>query len=67
MIMNGQIPIGVKIISILYYIGAVIGIIFGLLFIFGGSFLKAGSFLKSSLGFIGALGSIFFIVMGIFL
>ena len=65
MIMNGQIPIGVKIISILYYIGAVIGIIFGLLFIFGGSFLKAGSFLKSSLGFIGALGSIFFIVMGI--
>ena len=30
-----NVPVGVKIISILYYIGAVFGIIFGLLLIFG--------------------------------
>ncbi|MBU1989003.1 MAG: hypothetical protein KKD94_06005, partial [Nanoarchaeota archaeon] len=33
-----QVPVGVKIISVLYYIGAVFGIIFGILFIVGAGF-----------------------------
>jgi hypothetical protein len=49
--MDKKIPAGVKVISVFYYIGAVFGIIFGLLFIFGGG---AISNLIPSLGILGA-------------
>jgi len=57
-----KIPTGVKIISIFYYIGAVIGVVLALLIIFTGS--KFGSFFKDD-PLISSLGIIIFIVFGI--
>ena len=57
--MAKNVPTGVKIISVLDYIGAAILVILGLLFIFGGGALAA------SIPIIGALGGAFFIVIGI--
>ena len=54
MINTFEVPTGVKIISVFYYIGAVFGIIFGILFMVGA-------------GLIGALGAGLFIFVGIIL
>ena len=56
------IPTGVKIISILYYIGAVFAAISGILFIIGASFISS---LLNSIPLLSALGSSLFIVVGI--
>ena len=58
--MNGQVPIGVKIISVLYYIGAVFELIFGILL-----FVGAGA-LKTKIPFLAVLGP-FLIIGGIVL
>jgi hypothetical protein len=55
-------PVGVKIISVLYYIGAALGLISGLFFIFGGA--AFGSLIEQN-PVIGVLGSSLFIVIGI--
>ena len=64
--MDGQqtsmnMPVGVKIISVLYYIGAALELIFGILF-----FVGAGTIAKQ-FPLLGALGSGLFIVGGIIL
>lgn len=54
-------PVGVKIISILYYIGAAVGLIFGLSLMFGGGALS------TLLGGLGILFGSLFIILGIIL
>ena len=68
--MDGQAPVGtsvptgVKIISVLYYIGAGFGILFGILFFVGAGFLGA---VASQIPLLGAFGKSLFIVVGIIL
>ena len=57
-----QVPTGVKIISVLYYIGAVFGILFGILFMVGAGFMGS---IASQIPIIGALGAGLFIIGGI--
>ena len=57
-----NVPTGVKIISVLYYISAVLGIIFGLLFFVGAGAIGS---IASQIPIIEALGSGLFIVGGI--
>jgi|SRR3989344_149147 len=57
-----SVPTGVKIISVLYYIGAVFGLLFGILFIVGAGFIGS---IASQIPLIGALGAGLFIVGGI--
>ena len=56
------IPTGIKVISVLYYIGAVLGIIISILFFVGGKLLSS---ITSQIPVIGALGSMLFIVGGV--
>jgi len=56
-------PTGVKVISVLYYIGAAFSFLFGLLLIVGGVFI--GAILGETLASLSALGSGLFIVLGI--
>jgi len=57
-------PTGVKVIAVLYYIGAVLGIIFGLLFLVGAGAIGS---IASQIPVIGALGAGLFVVGGIIL
>ena len=59
--MAKEIPVGVKIIAVLYYIAAVLSAIFGIFFLIGAGFI--GALIP---GF-GALGAGILIVVGIFL
>ena len=62
---DGQsVPTGVKVIAVLYYIGAVLGIIFGLLFLVGAGAIVS---IANQIPVIGALGAGLFIVGGIIL
>ncbi len=64
--MSKNVPTGVKVISILYYIGTAFGVLFGLLFIFGGSIAGAIiSQLETGLGISAALLGGLLIVLGI--
>lgn len=56
-------PTGVKVISVLYYIGAAFSFLFGLLFIVGGAFI--GAILGEKLAVLGTIGSSIFIILGI--
>jgi hypothetical protein len=58
---NKEMPVGVKIIAVLDYIGAALGVIFGLLFLFG-----AGA-VGSMMPYFGALGGAMFAVAGVFM
>ena len=57
-----EIPLGVKIISILYYIGAVLLIIFGILFLVGSGQIASKA---SELPLLGAISSSLFVIAGI--
>ena len=60
---DGQsIPTGVKVIAVLYYIGAVFGIIFGLLFLVGAGMMGS---IANQIPLLGALGAGLFVVGGI--
>lgn len=59
-----SVPTGVKVIAILYYIGAVLGIIFGLLFLVGAGAIGS---IASQIPVLGALGAGLFVVGGIIL
>ena len=62
---DGQsVPTGVKIISVLYYIGAVLGIIFGLLFLVGAGAIGS---IANKIPVLGAIGAGLFVVGGIIL
>lgn len=58
------VPTGVKIISVMYYIGAAIFLLFGILFLVGAGFLGA---IADQIPFIGILGASLFVVGGIVL
>ena len=58
------VPTGVKVISVLHYIGAVFGLIFGILLLAGASFIGAS---VTEFPLFNALGSALFIVGGIIL
>ena len=65
---TGTVPTLVKVIAVLYYIGAAFSVLFGILLIAGGAFL--GELLSTAMGggfgaLAGALGSAIFIVSGI--
>lgn len=63
--MEGQgVPTGVKVISVLYYIGAGFSILFGLLFFVGAGYMGT---LVSQIPLLGLLGSGFFVAVGIIL
>ncbi len=64
MVDKQQIPIGVKIISVLYYIGAVFGILVGLLFLVGAGMMSS---IADKIPLLGALGAGLFIIGGIIL
>lgn len=57
-----NIPIGVKIISVLYYIGAAAFLILGIVCLFGAGAIGT---LLQSIPLLGALGAGFFIVLGV--
>jgi len=57
-----QVPVGVKIISVIYYIGSVFGIIFGILFLVGAKAIG-----ELEIPVVGFLGAGLFIVGGIIL
>jgi hypothetical protein len=60
---DGQsVPTGVKVIAVLYYIGAVLGIIFGLLFLVGAGMMGS---IANQIPLLGALGAGLFVVGGI--
>jgi len=60
---DGQsVPTGVKVIAVLYYIGAVLGIIFGLLFLVGTGMMGS---IANQIPLLGALGAGLFVVGGI--
>ncbi len=59
-----QVPVGVKIISVLYYIGAVLGVIFGILFLVGAGAIGS---IADQIPLFGALGAALFVVGGIIL
>jgi len=62
---NGQsVPTGVKVIAVLYYIGAVLGVIFGLLFLVGAGLMGS---IANQIPLLGALGGALFVVGGIIL
>ena len=63
MMADKEMPTGVKVISVLYYIGAAFSFLFGLLLIVGGAFI--GAILGETLASLSALGSGLFIVLGI--
>jgi len=63
MMADKEMPTGVKVISVLYYIGAAFSFLFGLLLIVGGVFI--GAILGETLASLSALGSGLFIVLGI--
>ena len=58
---SSGVPTGVKVISVLYYIGAALLVIGGILFMFGAGFLS------SVLGAFASLGTGLFVVLGIVL
>ena len=60
-----SVPTGVKVISVLYYIGAVLGILFGLLLLVGAGLISGA--LLSSVAWLGVLGAGLFIVVGLLL
>jgi hypothetical protein len=55
-------PAGVKVISVLYYIGAVLFVLFALLFFIGASFLGG---VLAGVPFLASLGAGFFAIVGI--
>ncbi len=57
----GEVPTGVKVISVLYYIGAVLELLFAVLL-----FVGAGT-IASKIPLIGAIGSGLFIIVGVVL
>ncbi|MBI4147184.1 hypothetical protein HY494_00875 [Candidatus Woesearchaeota archaeon] len=57
-----QVPTGVKVISVMYYIGAVLGVIFGLLFLFGAGMMGS---LTEQIPLLGLFGAGLFVVGGI--
>lgn len=57
-----SVPTGVKIIAVLYYIGAVLGIIFGLLFLVGAGMMSS---IADKIPLLGAFGAGLFIIGGI--
>ena len=57
-----SVPAGVKVISVLYYIGAVFGVLFGILFIVSAGYVSS---FASQIPLIGTLGASLFIVGGI--
>ena len=59
---KGEAPTGVKVISILYFIGSAICLIVGLLMIVGASFVSG---LLKSMPMMGAIGSAIFAVVGV--
>lgn len=62
---DGQsVPTGVKVIAVLCYIGAVLGIIFGLLFLVGAGMIGS---IANQIPLLGALGAGLFVVGGIIL
>ena len=61
---NGEVPVGVKVIAVLYYIGAVLGLIFGILFIAGSGSISS---IETQIPGLSALGASLFIVAGIIL
>ena len=63
-IIVGEVPTGVKVISVLYYIGAGFGLLFGLLFLVGSGFIGT---IASKISLLGVLGPGLFIVVGIIL
>jgi hypothetical protein len=56
-----KVPTGVKVISILYYIGAALAVLVGLALLFG-----AGLFAGLMPEVLGVLGAVFFVIAGIF-
>jgi hypothetical protein len=56
-----KLPVGVQIISVLYYIGAVLGVVFGLLFV------SASGYLASMIPELAGLGAGLFVFLGILL
>ena len=63
-----KMPMGVKVVAVLDYIGAGIALLFGLLLLFGGSFFsKVGGGMGDQFGWISALGGGFFLLFGIIL
>ena len=64
MVDKKQVPTGVKVISVLYYIGAFLGVIFGILSIFGAGMISS---VASKIPLIGVMGSVLFIIVGVIL
>ncbi|MBL7100910.1 MAG: DUF2127 domain-containing protein [Nanoarchaeota archaeon] len=64
-----QIPTGVKIIAVLSYIGAILGVLFGVLFFIGAGAIKTKINQVDFLGFLGptlfVIGGIIFIGLGV--
>jgi len=58
-VVGKQIPVGVKIISVLYYIGAVVMLLLGITMIFGAGFMGS---LANQIPFMAILGTGFFII-----
>ncbi|MDE2312159.1 MAG: hypothetical protein KGJ93_03705, partial [Patescibacteria group bacterium] len=58
------VPVMVKVIAVLYYIGSVFGIFGGVLTIFGGAMF--GAALTSAVPFAGFMGGAMFMVLGVF-
>jgi uncharacterized membrane protein (DUF2068 family) len=63
--MAGNVPVGAKIISILYYIGAVLLVILGIIMLVGAGMLGTLTQSIPLLGMLGAFGAALFIVIGI--
>ncbi len=59
-----SVPTGVKVIAVLYYIGAILGIIFGLLFLIGTGTIDS---IADQIPMLVALGASLFVVSGIIL
>lgn len=57
-----KVPVGVKVISVLYYIGAVFGVLFGILFMAGAGLMGT---LATQIPGLGLLGSGLFVVGGL--
>lgn len=62
MVGERSVPTGVKIISVIYYIGAVFGILLGLLFFVGAGYLDS---IADQIPLLGAIGSGLFVIGGI--
>ena len=59
-----HVPTGEKVIGVLYYIGAVLGIIFGLLFLLGAGALES---IAEQIPLLAALGAGLFVIVGVIL